>query len=235
MAVGLLSVMKPLRRLGLRTRRRGAVGLGSGVLLVACAVTLPAPLSRPVGSHQRLDDFLPEFQFGERHEVRVNAPPPRVFRAIKSVTAGEIRFFQTLTWIRSPSLGRRRESILSAPPHQAILEVAIRSGFALLAEETDREVVIGLLLGRPRVDPAPTSAQFAEFREAGCAKVAMNFHIEPGDGFSTLTTETRVTGTDEAAVRGFAAYWRLIYPGSALIRRMWLRAIKERAERTDRP
>jgi hypothetical protein len=62
----------------------------------------------------------------------------------------------------------------------------------------------------------------------------MNFHIEPGDGVSTVTTETRVIGTDETAARGFAAYWRLIYPGSALIRRMWLRAIKERAEQPDR-
>jgi len=29
--------------------------------------------------------------------------------------------------------------------------------------------------------------------------------------------------------RRFAAYWRLIYPGSALIRRSWLRAIRQRA------
>lgn len=28
----------------------------------------------------------------------------------------------------------------------------------------------------------------------------------------------------------FAAYWRLIYPGSALIRRMWLEALKRHAE-----
>jgi len=28
----------------------------------------------------------------------------------------------------------------------------------------------------------------------------------------------------------FQLYWRVIYPGSALIRRMWLRAIKQRAE-----
>ena len=37
------------------------------------------------------------------------------------------------------------------------------------------------------------------------------------------------------ATRGFAAYWRVIYPGSALIRRMWQRAIKQRAEQPDRP
>ncbi len=29
----------------------------------------------------------------------------------------------------------------------------------------------------------------------------------------------------------FAIYWRVIYPGSALIRRMWLDAIRRRAER----
>jgi hypothetical protein len=45
-----------------------------------------------------------------------------------------------------------------------------------------------------------------------------------------LTTETRVYAAGAKAVRGFAAYWRMIYPGSSLIRRMWLRAIKLRAE-----
>jgi len=50
-------------------------------------------------------------------------------------------------------------------------------------------------------------------------------------GFSLLSTETRVYANDAASRRRFAVYWRLIYPGSALIRRMWLRAIARRAER----
>jgi hypothetical protein len=59
----------------------------------------------------------------------------------------------------------------------------------------------------------------------------MNFLVEDaGDGFSSVTTETRVYTTDTFARRHFAAYWRIIYPGSALIRRMWLRAIAHRAE-----
>ncbi len=45
-----------------------------------------------------------------------------------------------------------------------------------------------------------------------------------------LTTETRVFATDSRARRRFAVYWRVIYPGSALIRRSWLDAIKRRAE-----
>ena len=57
----------------------------------------------------------------------------------------------------------------------------------------------------------------------------MNFRVETRpDGDCDLTTETRVLATGPAAARRFAAYWRLIYPGSALIRRMWLLAIARR-------
>jgi len=63
------------------------------------------------------------------------------------------------------------------------------------------------------------------------AKTAMNFLVEEEEGgWCRLATETRVLGTDDGARRRFAVYWRVIYPGSALIRRMWLRAVKERAE-----
>jgi len=59
----------------------------------------------------------------------------------------------------------------------------------------------------------------------------MNFNVEDaGGGMSRLVTQTRVAATDAEAERAFARYWRVIYPGSALIRRMWLRAIKARAE-----
>jgi uncharacterized SAM-binding protein YcdF (DUF218 family) len=58
----------------------------------------------------------------------------------------------------------------------------------------------------------------------------MNFLIAPdGPDGSVVSTETRVFATSPAARRRFAAYWRVIYPGSAIIRRMWLRAIRRRA------
>ena len=59
----------------------------------------------------------------------------------------------------------------------------------------------------------------------------MNFQLtESGTGSCEVTTETRVHTTDASAGRRFARYWRVIYPGSALIRRMWLRAVRDRAE-----
>jgi hypothetical protein len=61
----------------------------------------------------------------------------------------------------------------------------------------------------------------------------MNFTVAPGHVLGTvrLRTETRIVISEPIARRRFALYWRAIFPGSALIRRMWLRAIRMRAER----
>jgi hypothetical protein len=59
----------------------------------------------------------------------------------------------------------------------------------------------------------------------------MNFRVTPEEnGWVALTTETRVLATNDRAKRRFGRYWHVIYPGSALIRVMWLKAIKARAE-----
>ena len=59
----------------------------------------------------------------------------------------------------------------------------------------------------------------------------MNFLVRPDDhGGSTISTETRIYANNQSALRRFAIYWRVIHPGSDIIRRMWLRAIKRRAE-----
>ena len=58
----------------------------------------------------------------------------------------------------------------------------------------------------------------------------MNFMVTAdGPGRSLVSTETRVFANSPSARRQFATYWRLIYPGSAIIRRMWLRAVRKRA------
>ena len=76
-----------------------------------------------------------------------------------------------------------------------------------------------------------SAEDFKAIREPGFAIAAMNFLIEDaGPGACTVTTETRVYAIDAPERRRFARYWRVIYPGSALIRRMWLRAVKRRAE-----
>lgn len=62
-------------------------------------------------------------------------------------------------------------------------------------------------------------------------QTALDFTAEDaGEGWSTITAETRVMGLDQATRQGMARYWRLIVPGSGLLRRQWLDGIKKRAE-----
>jgi len=234
-AIGLLSLVRPLRFLGIRSRRRAAGLIGTGALLGLAGMSLPTPLQRPEGESSLLDGYVPMYQFQEFHEIRVQASPEQVYRAILEVTAEEIWLFRTLTWIRSPHLVERAESILNPGEKRPILEVATTSGFMKLAEAPGREIVIGTLVIVPpevRGYSGPfTPPMFAALQRPGFAKAGMNFRVQDeGSGWCRVTTETRVYATDAGTRRRFAAYWRIIYPGSAFIRVMWLKAIRERAQ-----
>ncbi len=231
--LGGVSLVKPLAFLGIRSRLQGAFLLGAGLILVGVGWVLPAREERVAVLQTQLDQFAPVYQFHEVHSIRVVAPKDRVYQAIKAVTADEILLFRTLTWIRR--LGRPGpESILNAPERLPLLEVATQTGFLLLAEEPDREIVIGTAVVAPpgfRPKSRLTPEDFKTVRQPGFALATMNFLVEDaGPGSCVVTTETRVYATDASAQRKFARYWRVIYPGSALIRRMWLRAVKLRAE-----
>ena len=211
-AAGAVSMIKPLRFVGMTTRGTAALALTAGVCLSLAGVFVPAPLERVDGAATELDRAMPAWQFRERHQTHVDASAERVYDAVMTVTADEILLFRTLTWIRQPRLrAPARENILAPTGDKPILDVAVHSGFRRLAEIPGREIVLGTRVGR--------------------AFATINFLVEPaGPHAAEVTTETRVVAPDIGARRGFAAYWRVIYPGSALIRRMWLRGIKRRAE-----
>jgi hypothetical protein len=231
--VGLCSLLKPISFLGISSRFSGLVVFCCGLFLVVAGFLLPVGETRIDSPRTQLDAFAPVYQFHEFHSIRVAAPREKVFLAVQQVTPKEIFSFQTLTWIRR--FGREeRESILNPPPNQPILDVAARTGFLKLAEERNTEVVFGTLVVAPRGWRFSGSASPEKYRSLdgpGFAKAAINFHIENCDSTSCfVVTETRVQATDISTVRKFAPYWRTIYPGSTFIRRMWLRAIRKRAE-----
>jgi hypothetical protein len=175
---------------------------------------------------------MPAYQFGEFHSIHVHAPPRVAYRAIRDVTADEIFLFRTLTWIRNPHLpGHGQENILNAPGKKPILEVAMRSGFRLLREEPDSEIVLGTVILSDGVSRIANPDEFRSFRQPGNVLATINFVVrDTGGGWCVVWTETRVLATDAASRRRFGVYWRMIYPGSWLIRLNWLRAIRRRAE-----
>ena len=228
-AAGVLFAVKPIRRLGVTKRSRGLALAAVGGLLVVAGLCLPATETRVGQVTSRLDEFAPAWQFREIHTIRIPASPERVFAAIKRVRADEIRFFHTLTWIRRG--GRQAPpGILNAGQGEPIIDVALANGFVSLADDPPRELVIGtVVVAPPGTRGTLTPQVFRQALPPGFALATMNFLVTPdGDGHTLVSTETRVFANSAAARRRFAAYWRSIYPGSAIIRRMWLRAIQRR-------
>jgi len=206
----------------------------AGLVVFAAGLLLPVRATRLPDSGGALDAIVPRYQFGEHHQILVDAPPERVFSAVRATTARDIRFFRLLTWLRSPRLGSRTESILNPAPDEPILDVAIRSGFVLLHEQPPSEIVVGTIVCCG--SRLPSTAEEFHAREGSVVRAVMGFHaVAAGEGGTRLLTQTRVHASDAKGERRFAAYWRLIYPGSAFIRRMWLRAIRERAESREVP
>jgi hypothetical protein len=230
-AAGLGLAVKPIRRLGVTTRWRGLAVAAAGAVLAGIGLFLPAPESRVGRVETRLDEYAPAWQFREVHAIRIAAPPAQVFEAIRRVRADEILLFRTLTWIRRG--GRQLPpSILNAGSRESLIDVATANGFVQLAEDVPRELVIGtVVMAPPGTRGALTPEVFQKPLPPGFALATMNFVVTAdGPNNSRVSTETRVFANSPSARRRFAAYWRVIYPGSAIIRRMWLRAIQRRAE-----
>jgi hypothetical protein len=230
---GLVSLIRPLRFVYIRTRGLALMVAGFGLLLSLGILLLPYGNQEAISRFSKLDEWMPRWQVGERHVLKIAASPAKVFAAIHEVRADEILLFRTLTAIRRCG-GTGPESILNAPEEKPLLDVATQTTFILLDDMAPRELVMGTVIAAPRAVREAGRLEPDLFRKtlpSGVVLATMNFLVTPGeDGGSTVATETRVFANSPAAGRRFGIYWRLIHPGSDLIRRMWLRAIALRAE-----
>ena len=124
---------------------------------------------------------------------------------------------------RAAPIPRSRDAARSSP-----------TGFFLLAEDRGREVVVGVMgrfLEADRQSLPGDRQRFLAPPSPGTARAAWNFAVpEQPQGRSLLTTETRVLCADEAALRSFRRYWRVVGPFSGLIRRYMLASIRATAQ-----
>jgi hypothetical protein len=229
---GLVSLARPPRFLGVRTRWHALAVALLGAGAAVTAVLWPAHVTRSARLDQRLDRYLAEYQFSEYHEARVSAPVEAVYKAVRQVSLADMPAAVLLMRIRAAAVGH------SGPPppdSRPILDTLFQSGAGFLALEVadPGELVYGKV-GFVHKPPPPvaTPEQFAAFAEPGGIRVVFNLRVVPeGDGMVRVSTETRCLANGDEVRRTFAGYWRLIYPGSAIIRRVWLDAIIDRAVR----
>jgi hypothetical protein len=177
-----------------------------------------------------LDRFIPAYEIGERHEIRVAAPADVAYA---SACAFDL---QQSPVIRA--IFRGRELILGAPHDDALpagLLVQMRGlGWGVLADEPGHEIVMGAVTQpwqrRVKFRALPPDA-FAGFDSPGYVKIVWTIEAEPlGSSTSLLRTMTRVQATDADSRRKLRRYWSVFSPGILLIRRESLRIIRDDAE-----
>ncbi|ORI21242.1 hypothetical protein [Rhodococcus sp. 1168] len=182
------------------------------------------------------DDVMPRYTQQETHHRTVSASTTAVWGALHSTPVSALSVSMALLRIRmgpkawvDPSWS----DSVAAESNQPALQ-------AFAPREIDRIEGVELLLAdiarydfsssrRPGISRSDR-AVFEEFDAPGWTKVAMNFTVEEGSDGTLLTTRTRVATTDARTSLRFAAYWAMIKPGSALIRRDLLAAIASVAE-----
>jgi hypothetical protein len=181
-----------------------------------------------------LNTIMPRWDFHEVHALDIGASPERTYQAAWEATAGEIPLLHLLFDLRSVPARITGQHGLTFSDSKPLLDQMLASGFLLLRDEPGREVVVGMVGQFWKLNggtPVTVDAdEFWHVDRSGYGKVAINFSIMPYRTGSHLRTETRIALPDKATKVRFAVYWIVIRPGSALIRRTWLRAIKRRAE-----
>jgi hypothetical protein len=193
-----------------------------------------------------LDDLMPRYDVVERHRTIVRASPDVVFNSIReanlaggaltrALLALRAAPAATAALVRSPRAAwAEHRGRAAARPHGIRLQDFERAGFRVVAELAPEELVIGLL-GRfwtPRgaLCADITADTFRAGPPAGQALAGWNFTVAMRrDGSSELRTETRVWCAADARWK-FRLYWLGVRPGSGLIRRAMLRAIRRHAE-----
>ena len=171
-----------------------------------------------------LDDFLPGYEFRERHSLEIEAPAGRIDQAFRTVSIADVPIARALWWVRrlGRAYGDSTKPFIGGELPGVVLEDVPGEG-----------IVLGLtgqfwrVLGGERDPATPTSVEeFLAYARQDTCKAVVDFRV----GASSLTTETRVHVADPAARRKFGRYWFVVRPFSGLIRILLLRAARRRAE-----
>jgi hypothetical protein len=242
--MALLTIARPPRthrpgRAGTRLLAWLAVGLGLAGLAYIGYVALTwyrygrdGQVTAATERDALLDRFMPAYEVRERHETRVAAPADVTMAAARELDLQRSPPVRAIFAVRTlPSL-LRGEPEVSWPG--GLLAETLAMGWGLLAEEPDREVVVGAVtqpwepVVRFRALPPD---EFAAFDEPGYAKIVWTLAAEPfGPAESLARTETRVQTTDAVSRERFRRYWAALSPGIVLIRYEALRLVKAEAE-----
>ncbi|HEX8247482.1 MAG TPA: hypothetical protein VF599_04800 [Pyrinomonadaceae bacterium] len=181
-----------------------------------------------------IDEFLPEYDFDEKHETTIRASAEKVYAALDSFDFNDSAVIRRLFWLR----GLAGKDECGESSKTSNLRDMTKLNFIILGEKPCEEIVLGIagkfwaLSGDlQKLKPE----EFRAFAKEGYAKGAWNFFLsEAGEKEICLRTETRVQCLGEKSQESFRFYWWFIKPFSGWIRQEMLRLVKQKAEASRR-
>ena len=181
---------------------------------------------------------MPAYDVAARYTIDIDRPAPHVYATLLATDFSRpwlVRGLMGLRllpkFLRAPRESWQRFRTAARSPRASLTDIA-HSDFVLLEQAPPREIVLGIT-GRfwtlqadiVRIPPE----RFRDPVAAGLAQAAWNFEVTALGQGSRLATETRIRCADPATLRAFRRYWRLVAPGSGLIRRAILRQVRREA------
>jgi hypothetical protein len=187
------------------------------------------------GSEPLLEQFLPEYEVVLHNTTRVMAPAAVTYRAAKDTSMADSPMSELLMRLREMPSRMAGTPPPPKPDARGLVAEALASGWGILHEVPDKEIVVGVIavpsIKNPGFSPVEPSA-FRGFDKPGFGKIAWTLSVEPvGLDECILRSETRVATTDEVARNWFRTYWAIVSPGVHLIHREVMRLCKANAER----
>jgi hypothetical protein len=178
---------------------------------------------------------MPVYDVVERHRIVVAASPAEVMAAAREQDLMGSPLIRAIFKAREVALGASPDD---QEQPRGLLAATQSWGWGVLAEEPDREIVVGAVTRPWEADVVFRSvppAQFAAFNEPGNVKIVWTLRVKPiSDHRTVFFTETRAVATDPIARRRFRRYWAFASPGIAAIRWLSLLPLKRDAEQRAR-
>jgi hypothetical protein len=177
-----------------------------------------------------IDEFLPEYDFDEKHETTIRASAEKVYAALDAFDFNDSAVIRWLIWLR----GLSAKDASGKASKSSNLRDAPKFDFIILGETPNEEILLGLagkfwaLSGDlQKLKPE----EFRVFAKEGYAKAVWNFTLSETDEKEVcLKTETRIQCLGEKSQESFRFYWWFVKPFSGWIRQEMLRLVKEKAE-----
>ena len=203
----------------------------AGTYLAYAALTWARFGNYTARSSSLLDRSMPHYDVHLHHEIKIHAPAARTFETVCRADLERSPIVQALFRLREVILRARHEA---AVPAGGLIEQLQRLGWAIVAEEPGRELVLGAVTQPWKPNPAfvgLSPGEFVRFDLPGYAKIAVTLRVDPIDGeWSIARTETRVATTDPASRERFRRYWAFLSPGIEIVRIVLLARLKAEAE-----